>query len=224
VYSNNSQLINQSIYKVQKIMVCCCNTIGNIFRLIVVGGCAFALVMQFLNVYSCDFISANASDDGLSTTNIGVWFQGIDSVCFEDHYEASEDSYVAWARSALILSMMCGAAAGILVLFEWIICEICCAGIVEGCAFVGAWGCGLGVYLIYGIDGCGTINEEVTGDNDIVNNISETVIPESILNIPTGSECTWGPGATYNLLACIAYFGCGVLLCFTPQPKPLCKQ
>jgi len=206
-------------------MVCCCQTIGNVFRLIIVGGCAFALLMQFLNIFSCDFIHAGGSDDGgYYETNIGVWFQGTNMECSEDFYEASEDSYVAWSRSALVLSMMCGVAAMIMVCFEWLCCEVCCAGLVEGGAFVGAWGCGLGVYLIYGIEGCGTINEEVASDNDIVNNISEAVIPDSILNIPTGAECEWGQGATYNLVACIAYFGCGVLLCCAPQPKPICQQ
>jgi len=174
--------------------------------------------MQFLNVYSCDFISA---DDG--SYNVGIWFTGTDGECSEESYDAVEDSYVAWSRSALSISILCGVVAIILVLFEWLFCEICCAGLVEGLAFAGAWACGLGVYLIYGIDGCGNVNEEISGD-DTLSNIGESIIPESILNIPTGSECEWGQGATYNLLAVIAYLGCGILLCCAPQPKPICKQ
>lgn len=212
-------------------MVCCCNTIGNIFRLVIVCGCVFALGMQFLNIYSCDFIHSK-SDDSLS---IGIWFQTtlssdgtgtVECNFDEGSYTAEENSLVAGARSALIISMLCGIAALVMVMFEWCLCEICCAGILEGAAFVGAWFCGAGVYMIYGIDGCGKLEDEIndiTGD-DTISNFGESLIPDSIINIPTGSDCDWGQGATYNLLACIAYFGCGILLCCTPQPKPICKQ
>merc|ERR1712124_127213 len=112
--------------------------------------------------------------------------------------------------------------AGGLVLFEWCCCEICCAGCVEGCAFVGAWGAGLVTYSIFGVDGCGTIGDNV-GD-DVIQSNGADLIPDSVMNIPNGANCDWGTGATYNLLACIAYFGAGVLLCFAPQPKPICCQ
>ena len=195
------------------------------------------LLMQFLNIYSCDFIHSK-SDDSLS---IGIWFQtsssfdgnivdgdGGDGECNIDNgsYTAEENGLVAGARSALIISMLCGMSALVMVMFEWCICEICCAGLVEGLAFVGAWGCGLGVYMIYGIEGCGTLEEEINEGttDDTISNFGTSLIPDSIINIPTGTDCDWGPGATYNLLACIAYFGCGILLCCTPQPKPICKQ
>jgi hypothetical protein len=186
--------------------------------------------MQFLNIYSCDFIHSK-NDDSLS---IGIWFQtdGNDnSECNIDDgssYEVGENTLVAGARSALILSMLCGISALIMIMFEWCICEICCAGYVEGIAFIGAWGCGLGVYMIYGIDGCGTLEDDIndiTGDgDDTITTTGTSLIPNSIFNIPTGTDCDWGQGATYNLLACIAYFGCGILLCCTPQPQPICKQ
>lgn len=194
-------------------MVCCCNTIGNIFRLVIVGGCAFALAMQFLNVYSCDFFSSNDS-----TVNVGIWYEGSNGECdLEEHYD-EDDPWVKVARSSIVISMLCGMAAGVMVLFEWLFCEVCCAGCLEGIAFVGAWACGLGVYMLYLIDACGDLKDQL-GD-DTIANIGGSIIPDGI---PTGLQCEWGQGSTYNLLAVIAYFGCGILLCFAPKPKPIFK-
>jgi len=196
-----------------------CTAIGNLFRLVIVCGVAFAVAMQFLNRSSCDFI--HTSDGSM---NIGIWYLGSDGECnMEEGYEPpEEDSYVQWARSASVISMIAGIATGGMVLFEWVLCQIPCASCLEGAGFVVAWACGLGTYLMYGIDGCGTVGDKMT--DDIVGNIGSTVIPDSIESIPTGAGCDWGQGATYNLLACIAYFGCGFLLCCAPEPKPLCQQ
>lgn len=173
--------------------------------------------MQFLNLYSCDFFEF--VDTGES---IGIWYESAGAECYLDEpYPASEDTLISGARSAAILSMLCGFVAGVLVLIEWVCCEICCAGCVEGLAFCGAWACGLAVYAIYGIEACGNLKDDLAEGDDAVTNVGSGILPDGI---PTGSNCEWGPGATYNLLACIAYFGCGVLLCFAPSPKPLCKD
>lgn len=198
-------------------MVCCCNTIGGVFRLVIVGGCAFALTMQWMMLYSCDMFNYRDSTD-----SIGLWYEtsnaGMD--CNVDEpYPAEDSSLVAAARSSMVLSMLFGLGAGVMVLIEWIVCEICCAGCVQNLAFVAAWACGLGVYSLYGIKECGNLKDQL-GDDFIGENASE-IVPDGI---PTGSNCEWSRGATYNLMACIAYFGCGLLLCFAPKPKPLCKD
>lgn len=205
-------------------MVCCCNTIGNIFRAVIVGGCAFALLMQLLLIYSCHFFSTDLDNTGVNTT-IGIWYEtyggGNETCNLDSHYEAEEEGLVAGARSALVLSVLCGMTATLLVVFEWFFCEICMAGCVEGLAFVGAWGCGLGVYMIYGIEQCGRLSDDINLGDDYIASAGADLIPESVEDIPTAKDCQWGQGATYNLLACIAYFGCGILLCFAPQPKPM---
>jgi len=204
-------------------MVCCCNTIGNVFRLIIVAGCAFALTMQWFNLYSCDFFAFTST-----TESIGIWYESAEIIdgnttCYLDEpYPSVEEPLIRGARSAAVLSMVFGFVAMSLVAVEWICCEICCAGCVEGLAFVGAWACGLGVYMFYGIEECGNLRDDLADDaNNTVVNAGIDVLPDGI---PTGSNCDWGQGATYNLLACIAYFSCGILLCFSPQPKPLCKE
>lgn len=179
----------------------------------IVGGCVFGLGMQFINVYSCDFFSSIDS-----SANYGVWYDGTNGECNLEEAYTDDDRFVAAARSSLVLSMLCGSAALVMVLFEWLLCEVCCAGCLEGIAFVGAWACGLGVYLLYAIEECGDLKDEL-GD-DVVSNLGGSIIPDGI---PTGQNCQWGQGSTYNLLACIAYFGCGILLCFTPKPKPLLR-
>lgn len=206
-------------------MVCCCQTIGNLFRMIIVGGCVFGLGMQTLNLYSCDFFHFTGTDNSL-----GIWYidDGSSEGCDLDapYLAVSADtaeslSLVATARSAAVLSMIFGAVAGMLVLWEWLFCALPCASCLEGLAFTAASVCGLGVYLIWGIRECGDLKDDLADDED--GNVGEYVSPFLPEGIPTGTKCEWGPGATYNLLAVISFFGAGILLCFAPKPEPLCK-
>ena len=179
--------------------------------------------MQWFNLYSCDFFAFTST-----TESIGIWYESAEIIdgnttCYLDEpYPSVEEPLIRGARSAAVLSMIFGFVAMSLVAVEWICCEICCAGCVEGLAFVGAWACGLGVFMFYGIEECGNLRDDLADDaNNTVVNAGVDILPDGI---PTGSNCDWGQGATYNLLACIAYFSCGILLCFSPQPKPLCKD
>mmetsp|Transcript_19212 Transcript_19212/g.41749 ORF Transcript_19212/g.41749 Transcript_19212/m.41749 type:complete len:196 (+) Transcript_19212:103-690(+) len=191
----------------------CCNTIGNVFRIVIVGGCAFALVMQWLNMLSCDFFHSDGN-----TVNVGIWYKGYDDECDLDEFYGEDDVFVITARSSILISMLCGVGALVAVLFEWLFCKIPCAGCLEGLAFVGAWACGLGVYMLYLVEACGQVDDLLAANDDMISNIGSNIIPDGI---PTAMECTWGQGSTYNLLACIAYLGCGILLCFAPKPDPL---
>jgi len=75
------------------------------------------------------------------------------------------------------------------------------------------------VYVIYGNDVCGNLSSSIEEVYQTVTNI----IPQTG-DIPTGENCEWGEGATFNLMACVLYFASGLLLCCSPQPKPLCQQ
>ena len=86
-------------------------------------------MLQFFTVFSCEFVTFA---DGLGSA--GIWFLGVDGACDEDQYE-TDDGLITGARSALIISMVAGLAAWGMVLFEWILCEVCCAGCLEGLAF-----------------------------------------------------------------------------------------
>merc|ERR1712176_196411 len=120
-----------------------------------------------------------------------------------------------------VLSVLFGIVGGILVLVEWIFCEICCAGCVRSLSFVGAWGCGFAIYALYGMEECGDLKEDLDEQDNIVSGTVSGIVPGGI---PTGSNCSWAQGATLNLIACIAYVGCSILLCIAPEPKPLCKD
>lgn len=185
--------------------------------MVIVGGCVFALGLQWMNLYSCDFFHFSGTTD-----SIGIWYESINAgmQCDLDEPYPAVGGLISGARSAMILSMLFGLGAGVLVLIEWVFCEVCCAGCIEKLAFVGAWACGFGVYMFFGIEECGNLKDDI-GDDTIANSIGSGIVPDGI---PTGSQCEWGQGATYNLMACIAYLGCGVLLCFAPKPTPLCKD
>ena len=68
------------------------------------------------------------------------------------------------------------------------------------------------------------LRESLDGMNGMKGlNVTE-IIPSFIEEIPFGTDCSWGSGATYNLIASLIYFACGVLLCCTPNPAPIYSQ
>lgn len=153
-----------------------CNTLGNIFRLCIVGGCCLAvgsychgwgkesrewtslilvpifcfviqLAMQFVATFGCDFLTTP------STRGIGIWYveeQGTGNCVEWSTTNLEMDDVVKGAQSALTLSTIAGFAAGVMVLFEWLLCEVCCAGCLEGLAFCSAWVLGCSTFMLYG--------------------------------------------------------------------------
>jgi hypothetical protein len=100
--------------------------------------------MQFLVTFGCSFVTTG---DG---QNIGVWYVDDGTGTCVDWEDGEPDSFVKGAQSALTLATIAGFAAAVLVTIEWLLCEICCAGCVEGLAFCAAWIVGGGVFSIYG--------------------------------------------------------------------------
>jgi hypothetical protein len=99
------------------------------------------LAMQFYVTFNCNFITT-------SSGNIGIWYVDDGTgTCVE--WE-SQDEIVGGAQSMLTLSTIAGFAAGAMVLFQWLICEVCCAGCLEGLAFAASWILGSTVFMIYG--------------------------------------------------------------------------
>ena len=91
---------------------------------------------------------------------------------------------------------------GILVAFEWCICQVCCAGCLEMCCYMGAWLCGGGVNAIFGCELCvGVGFEDVTAD---------AIEAASA----AGNLCKIGPASTLNAVATIIYFILCIVLCW----------
>ena len=99
--------------------------------------------MQFFVTFNCSFLVT--PDRG-----VGIWYvEDGDGKCVEWPADL-DDSIVKGAQSALTISTIAGFMAGILVLFEWVCCEVCCAGCLEGLAFCTSWVIGSSVFMIYG--------------------------------------------------------------------------
>ena len=95
-------------------------------------------------MYNCEFIQFGQEN----YASIGIWFYGVAGECTDEEFALEEEgwftgSWIATSRSCLILSMIAGAAALIMVMFEWLCCQVCCAGVLEGLAYAGAWILGL---------------------------------------------------------------------------------
>ena len=90
-------------------------------------------------MFSCEFIKFGEDN----YASLGLWYYGVDGTCQDTSFEVSEGwftgGWISGARSCLILSMICGAAACTMISFEWLCCEVCLAGCLEGIALAGAW-------------------------------------------------------------------------------------
>jgi len=99
--------------------------------------------MQFFVTSGCSFLSTPKG-------YVGIWY--VDDGkgnCVA--WGSSQSQVVGGAQSALTISTIAGFAAGVMVLFEWLICEVCCAGCLEGLAFCTSWLIGGAVFMIYGM-------------------------------------------------------------------------
>ena len=98
-------------------------------------------------MYNCEFIQFGEAN----YASIGIWFYGVNGECTEEEFALEEEgwftgSWISTSRSCLIISMIAGAGAVALVMFEWLCCEVCCAGVLEGLAYAAAWILGLYVH------------------------------------------------------------------------------
>ena len=92
--------------------------------------CVFQLTMQFLATFACDFI---LTPNG----GVGIWYiEDENGDCVE---WPTTDGFVTGSQTALTFATCAGFITGVLVAIEWILCEICCAGCVEGIGFCIAW-------------------------------------------------------------------------------------
>jgi len=83
-----------------------------------------------------------------------------------------------------------------MVLFEFVCCRICLAGCLEGLAYVVAQICSGLVFIVYASDFCISVDE---------------------LQL----SCSFGRGATFNVLSLCCYVAAGIVLACSPKPTPL---
>jgi len=157
------QHTNKNIHHTTPIMFA---TLGKIFRFVIIGSCAVALIFQFINTASCTFVykSSEGADNGnngdeesANTIDFGLYHMGINAECVEGKYDAlhEEDKFLEAARACHLTSMIAGAIGMLFVLVECVKCTIPCGGLVEGLAFFVAWTNGLSVFTVFGMEGCG---------------------------------------------------------------------
>jgi len=115
----------------------------------------------------------------------------------------TDDAMLKAARAMIALAIAAAAAGGTLVLFEFVCCKIvCCASCVEGLAYLAAQVCSGLAFLAYGSEFC----------NLAIGTSTDT---------PIESSCSFGKGATYNVLALACYLASGIVLACSPKPTPL---
>ena len=181
-----------------------CNCAGNIFRLAIVVGTVIAVILQWTVQYMCEY-ALNKDDN---TVAVGIWKVMVDDQCVDDTYHPEEtDPFITAARTMLTLAMVSGFIGGVIVAFEWLLCEVCCAGCITMISYISAMILSGLVNLIYFSEPCTGI-----GFNDIADTEYEDLAD-------VGNHCEFGKGSTYNAFAVVLYFVCAVLLCWYVYPR-----
>ena len=164
-----------------------CNCAGNIFRLAIVVGTVVAIVLQWTVQYMCDY--ALYKDD--NNVALGIWKLMKDDECIDQTYDPEEaDPFITAARTMLTLAMISGFIGGVIVAFEWLICEVCCAGCITMLSYISAMILSGLVNLIYFSEPCVGFGFSQIEALD-VEAIADAVTEE-------GNQCEYGPGSTYN--------------------------
>jgi len=148
------------------------------------------LVLQGYAMNQCDFIKTT----GANTEYFGLWQTGTNLTSC--HSYSSVDSITNGARSAFTLSMLAGFAAGVMVLFEFLLCNVPCAGVLEGACYLCAWVLSGATFMLFGNTTCANAQ----------------------------FSCALAPASGYVIASVLCYAASGFLLCCAPQPDPLCKQ
>jgi len=149
-------------------------------------------------------------------------------------------SIVAGALALLLVSVECCC----------IKCKIIDGKKLQGFALFVAFVTGLCVFMVFGMKGCGNVvdsdfefdlfdideKENTTSaseqwenfnhidHNTVINYTSNRLFRGQYLESLAssfGSKCEWEEGASYNLVATLLYFVCGLLLCCTPAANPI---
>ena len=205
--------------------LCCglCDFCGNLSRIVILTLTIAGVVLQgYAAFYQCEFLnydvdaSGGGAGGGGGSGTFGFYgykLPGEDDECTPYGTEEMDaDRMLKAARSMVILALAAACAAGTLVLFEFLFCKVCCAGCLEGLGYVVATVCSALGYLAYASEFCNyTFGEDDNGNG-------------TTMGISATSSCSFGKGATYNLLAMAAYFASSVVLACTPQPTPLFRK
>lgn len=164
-----------------------------------------------------------SNDDSLQDGQIGLFVDNLDHEKCPNNLgsnEMEDDPFMKAARTMMTIAMIAAFCAICMLFFEFLLCRICCAVVLQNLAFVAASLLGGLAYLSFGSEYCTTDGE---GYKTILENL-----PSQAASVYKGSQdledlynCSFGRGCKYNLCAMVIYLGASVVLCCTPKPKPL---
>jgi hypothetical protein len=176
-----------------------CDAYGTCARVTVMIFTAAGLAFSILAAQSCEFIEFSGVV-GLNTGAAGL-FSYTDpngAGCVEYPADATIEPTDNTARVCGALAAFFGFIALCLILFEFCICKLWCARCLLSGVYAVAYVCQGITFLIY-------------------NN--------GTFCTAGGTNCSWGQGSTWSVLALILYFISSCIMCCTPRPDPLlCKH
>lgn len=175
------------------------------------------LACQIATAMSCELVELDLKDTATIRATMGINFKGNGIECAIEGYE-TDDPFIRAARGMLSLSVIFGGAAGIVVAFEWLVFEVCCAGLLEGSAYLMAWvmsGC---TFIFYGASVCNEDKyHEVLADNNLMDLYAGYLSEGGADFLKLDGEyegCERLSSSHFMTVAIICYFLCGACLCW----------
>lgn len=165
---------------------------------------------------SCELVELSSSGK-----TIGVFMESDASGdhCVRTTYD-TDDPFIKASRYMLFISILCGGIGGVMVLCEWVACQLFCAQCFEGLAFFLAWWTSSLTFVFYGAEVCQEeeVEELLEGYNwkNLVHNLFE----EGDVNFTDQARdqedfgCEYTGSSHYMTVACLIYFVCTILLCW----------
>ncbi len=178
------------------------------------------LAFQNISAMSCELVELNlkevAASNGIEAT-MGMFFKGNGIACEVEPYE-TEDPFIVASRTALSLSIIFGGIAGLMVTFEWIICDICCATLLEGLAYFFAWVLCACTFIFYRNSVCyEEMYQQALEENNLMDVYAEYLAEggADFLYLEDDFEgCSLTSSSHFMTVATISYFLCGAILCW----------
>jgi hypothetical protein len=180
------------------------------------------VTMEFLTIMSCQLVEltpVEGTDTTIKTT-MGVYLMNAGSTgeCSTEVYQ-TDDPFIVSSRSFLGMSTFFGALAGVLVLFECLLCQCCGLGCLEGLAYFIAWTTGAATFVFYMSAVCeGGEYETFLKENAEFAELYTEFLNQGgadVLGANAAYEgCTYSDASHFMTVAIACYFACGVILCW----------
>jgi hypothetical protein len=148
------------------------------------------IACQIIAMAHCEYLTYKSRDGEEGTIGIFQWQQAGEDEC-ETWNDSLRGTYLKNSQFCIVVSVICALFGLFFVVTEWMCIRCCCSTLFTT---LGLW-----LAVVFG-------------------GLTYTMYGSSLCL--AGADCSFGVGATLNLVSMLLYFFASILLCTTPKPEP----